>query len=139
MGKRGPAPTPTKVLADRGSWLAKTRKDEPDCVEPTLAHPKGMKCAAKRHWNEYIHVLDQMGIISQDDLSNFRILCEIWADYLKVMKSDPGNHKLLSSLRGDYLKISKEFGMTPASRTGVKGKNSKSGKDEDKSYSIKFG
>ena len=138
MGKRGTKPVPTAILADRGSWRAKTRSDEPDRIEPVLTHPKNMSAAAKKHWNEYIQVLDQMGIISQDDLSNFRILCEIWADYLKAMKHDKNNHKLISSLRSDYLRISKEFGMTPSSRTGVKGKNNKKD-DNSKSYSIKFG
>ncbi len=138
MAKPGPQKTPTAVLKSRGSWRAKTRMDEPDRIAPDLRCPDGMSAASKKHWNEYIQVLDKMGIVSQDDLSNFRILCDIWAFFLTLIKNDPGNHKLLSSLRGDYTRTSKEFGMTPASRTAVKGKN-KSNTKNDKSYQIKFG
>lgn len=66
MGARGPAPTPTAVLALRGSWRA-NRPNEPEPPKDRPPMPKHLSDAQKVIWRRVCKVLEQMRLLSIAD------------------------------------------------------------------------
>ena len=140
MGKRGPAKTPTKILNNRGSWRAKTRKGEPEPT-PGLPEPPSILCEkAKEKWDEIVPLLDEMGILYRIDGDAVARYCEAWAEWCEAqewihekglyypLKDDHGNIKCfqqwpqvgIANHSAEMMnKIGAQFGMTPSSRAGL--------------------
>ena len=137
MGKRGPAPTPTAILKQRGSWLAKTRKDEPimpcDEIKPPSWLPK--KCV--KYWKDIEEILKPAGVIMNSDNLALALLVESIVRYLKYrdlyeekFKSNPiyvvdgliKKNPMAKVVAEEYATLKgmlMEFGMTPSSRSGI--------------------
>ena len=64
MGKRGPKPVPTPVLAQRGSWRAQTRRDEPKPAHAMPSCPAWVSADARKYWKEIGGVLDGMKVLT---------------------------------------------------------------------------
>ncbi len=67
MGRRGPAPTPTKILETRGSWRAKTRSGEPRPEPGKPVCPKHLTKDQRAVWARLCKVLDDMGVLTVAD------------------------------------------------------------------------
>ena len=77
MGKRGPKPTPTKILQNRGSWRGKKNPNEP---RPELATvetppPSWLNPQAKEHWQEISEFLCVRGLLTVADRPALALLC----------------------------------------------------------------
>jgi P27 family predicted phage terminase small subunit len=70
MGKRGPAPTPTKLLKMRGTF--RPDRHEADVLVPTIAKiprpPARLSKGARREWRRIADNLFELGILTPLDL-----------------------------------------------------------------------
>ena len=67
MGARGPAPTPTPILALHGSWRAKSRSNEPKPPQGQPQRPSTLSKPQKAIWNRLCRMLDQMALLTKVD------------------------------------------------------------------------
>ena len=137
MGKRGPKRTPTKVLAARGSWLAKVRKGEPEADGLPVA-PDWLQGPALAAWNALLPMLMNMGIIGRVDTNAIARYCELLARYRECQdfiarygqtlatKTETGIEVReypqvgrASKLADQLLRLEQNFGMTPSARSSL--------------------
>ena len=139
MGQRGPAPTPTATLEARGSWRAKTRKDEP-VAEGKPRCPEWLTGDAKKAWRKLMPALHQAGLAGEIDRHALARYCQLWARWCELeqfiaergtvypvknkdgeavdMKEFPHVGRA-SKLADQLLKLEQQFGMTPAARAAL--------------------
>lgn len=150
MGKRGPKPTPTAMLAARGSWRAKApdRKDEPqiDPCEPTM--PPGLGLAGRAEWKRTVPRMAAHQMLTELDRTNLFLMCKALDEHSEADKAIKEHGLLVDGASGNkvlnpavherqrawarYVKLSAAFGMTASDRSRVKGA---SGKEAPKSGS----
>lgn len=67
--KRGPRPTPTAILASRGSWRAKgsQRSGEPQPERRRPPCPKWLNATAKKKYRATVCILDAMRVLTSAD------------------------------------------------------------------------
>lgn len=135
MGKRGPRRTPTATLKLRGSWLAKTRKDEPQPTGGVGPAPEWLKDTGKAKWQQVCGILEPLGLATSADADAIASYCEAWQDFLDALEeiekygaelvsskgarfTNPAIHRKQSAW-SRFSKIGKEFGLTPASRADL--------------------
>ena len=128
MGSRGPAPTPTDILAMRGSWLVKTRNGEPQPDRGEPDRPK-LNTAERKIWKQLVENLASMQVLRRTDawqLERYCVLFRKWRDVEKRI-ADETDDSLIAVLEGRSLrihealcKVESQFGLTPASRTRIK-------------------
>ena len=133
MGRRGPAPTPTKVLQRRGSWLARNRPDkglEPESGAPSP--PSSLDKEAKAEWRRIIPRLVELGILTKAARGALATLCDDWSLYVTLTRQMAGaiprerclpDYSRLGRARSDarsaYMRACAEFGLTPSGQAGV--------------------
>jgi P27 family predicted phage terminase small subunit len=132
MGKRGPAPTPSSILAARGSWRAKQNPDEPadDVVAPDP--PKWLKGEGRTHWNYLVPILLTRRTISLADFGALVKLCQAWQDSLSARKAIEAmgdqpyqghaiDHPRAVMAAADkaYRDLAIQFGLTPSAKSRV--------------------
>ena len=158
MGKRGPTPTPTKILKLRGSWRADGRGEEPEPSNEIARCPAWLSYAAKGIWKKTTELLDGMGILSSTDVNALARYCHMFARWKELEKfiAEHGEvyvvrdkkigkvegaiksirqypqvviaHKLALAL----LRLEQAFGLTPSARVGLtvtKAKEKENSKD----------
>lgn len=151
MGRRGPQPTPTSVLAARGSWRAKARQEsEPPRIEGVPERPSWLTGEAKRLWENLVEWLDRMGVLSSADVTAMARYCQYWHEWTEATKviRKKGYDQEVVDKNGNVLvmdrpevarhlklgeqldRLEKQFGLTPASRASIA--NSAIGKKEEK-------
>ena len=77
MAKRGPSKTPSKVLRNRGSWRAETRKGEPE-PEGEVVRPTWLSDAAAAKWDELAPMLLATGVLTVADVDTLAEYCHFW-------------------------------------------------------------
>lgn len=82
MGARGPAPTPTRILEARGSWLAKGREGEPRPPVKAPSCPAWLPKEAKAEWRRQVKQLQAMGLVAEIDRPLLAAYCEAWAEFV---------------------------------------------------------
>ena len=140
--KNGPARTPTKILALRGSWRANTRPHEPQAPAlPTTARaPAWLDGEAKKHWKRCLARLAAAGIVTQLDEVALGRYCVTLARWVKMeqflqeygavypVREIAGRATGLAlfpqvgvwlRLNEQLLKMEQAFGLTPASRASL--------------------
>jgi P27 family predicted phage terminase small subunit len=98
----------------------------------TLPCPKNIKGEAKAEWIRLAPALLQQGLLKELDTGVFRMMCESWGRYLEYealcTKVGP---ELALKLRyrreanqafTRYLRTAVEFGLSPSSRSGTRGR-----------------
>lgn len=135
MGKRGPKPTPTKILEARGSWRAKTRKGEPRLDVAVCACPDWVTGLAREYWPQVSGALASAGVTTRLDAIELGLLVDALAEYIDARTDVARRGYMVRSLKGNTvpnpmlhvmhharefcLKMLRENGMTPSSRTGI--------------------
>lgn len=131
MGRRR---QPTALLEASGAMklnpgrYAERLANEP---EPQLgvSQPSWLSERAKKHWDEFKEVADDMRVLTSADAFALAVLAEAFAEWFEANKriadkrGQPPLPRELSALDKGYKRFSdmlKEFGMTPASRSKVK-------------------
>jgi P27 family predicted phage terminase small subunit len=140
MGQRGPHPMPTKILALRGSWRAKTRPQEPQPPPARPTCPAWLDRQAKAVWRQLIPRLATFGLLSQVDgaaLARYCVLTVRWRGAMQFIqqygetypiKNEQGaiigmqpfpQTWIMKSLGAELLRLEREFGMTPSARAAL--------------------
>ena len=134
MGKRGPSPTPTAVLAARGSWLAKTRTKEPKPMTRLGAPPARLDAAAKQVWRAAVKELSSMEVGARPDRATLERYCTATIRYRSAVKilleqgetfSNKGMIRarpevgIVNQLSLMLLRLEQEFGFTPSARARI--------------------
>jgi P27 family predicted phage terminase small subunit len=135
MGRRGPRPTPTKILNLRGSRIRGAKDGvEPEAVAPIC--PPGLSRDAREEWGRIVPDLDRLGILARIDHAALVTYCESWSSYREhtrkirkegwLVKTQWGRMAanpragLLNAARSAMLRFQQEFGLTPSARTRIK-------------------
>jgi P27 family predicted phage terminase small subunit len=151
MGRHGPKPLPTSTLKQRGSWLAKTRSDEPKPAHKLPPCPAWVSAEARKYWKDIGSVLDGMKVMTVADRVALGLLADALARYVALKQAVYGTAKeagtgllsvngsgtlmrhpmalLMAEAWEQVLKACREFGLTPSSRTGVRLTTIPGGKD----------
>lgn len=140
MGKRGPAKTPTNILEAKGSWLAKTRKNEPQGERAIPDAPDWLTDRGRGIWAAATEKLDAMGVLCTIDAVALGRYCENLAKWIAAhefvekhgtvypVKDKDGNlvemkplPQFNAMLRLDERLSRAEavFGMTPSARASL--------------------
>lgn len=146
MGHRGPPPTPTHILALRGSKRAVyERGDEPMPLVARPERPEGMPEPVGAVWDRIVGVLEDMGVLTVADgqqLERYARYFHEWhlrqvmleerygtTDAIALAYND--EDKVLQGALRDSLKldaalkqIENNFGLTPAARARIGALNS---------------
>ena len=156
MGK-GRKPTPSHLKLVKGT----NRKDRENGQEPQPQRarpsmPAHMSDRAKEVWGYVVALLDRMGVLTEADAMALEQLCEAYADwrdaretieaagaYYETVNQAGGTmiraHPAVS-IRNDAARrvqsLMAEFGMTPSSRSKVKGRD---GDEEQNDPLAKYG
>jgi P27 family predicted phage terminase small subunit len=136
MGRRGPKPTPIKILEMRGSWRAKG-KDEPQYPVSVPICPAHLNEEARKEWKRLTQLLKDQGLIALVDRACLAGLCVAWARWIKAEEKVEQLGEVLKSKKtgvlypNPYLAIANKaleqinrfsalFGLNPSSRIGLK-------------------
>lgn len=137
MGRRGPAPTPTKTLKLRGAWRGNVRTQEPEIVGEFPPPAASMEGAALSHWSRLVALLVPAGVLTPDNADALRVYCEAIAAFDESVavlamegrriKTEDGviAHPAIKDqqIAADrILRFAQEFGLTPAARSRVAAK-----------------
>jgi P27 family predicted phage terminase small subunit len=140
MGRRGPPPTPTKILEMRGSRRANKREGEPDPPAGRPRCPSWLDAEAKACWRQLVPDLEAMGILGRIDQKPLARYCQLWARWRRAeefiqkhgeaypLKDERGQVKCLvqfpqvaiaHKLSLALSRIEAEYGMTPSARARI--------------------
>lgn len=136
MGLRGPAPKPTAIRIYEGNPSRRplnTREPRPEPKMPRC--PAYLDAEAKREWKRLAPLLLKMGVLTEADYHSLGNLCQAYSTMVKAQTKLTETGLLLRTPSGyvqqspllsivtssveTITKLSREFGMTPASRTRV--------------------
>lgn len=139
MGQRGPQKSPTAIEVLRGNpGKRELNKNEPkfekgDEVPPP---PAFLSAYAKKEWKRLAPVLYKNGLLTKADYSALAAYCQNYHRWIEAekeirkwngltYKDEKGKSVVIPEISvandamQNMLRFAKEFGMTPASRTGV--------------------
>ena len=141
MGSRGPQPTPTAILALRGSTRAGMRQAEPEADGATPSMPAWLTPRAKAAWKYAAPRLQAMGVLSSLDRLALARYCDTairWREAVEWIADDAtsgirtaidGNDNTLETehpmvkraerLADQLRKDERLFGLSPAFRAGL--------------------
>ena len=131
----GPRPTPTAELERRGSWRAKSRKNEPQFPASVPSCPKWVGAFGKVEWRRIAKLLAERGVVTAIDRNVLAMYCEAFHQFRVAQQtvaeegatyiSDKGNTlphpaaRDMATWWDKALKAAREFGLTPAARVGL--------------------
>ena len=157
--RRGPAPTPTKILELRGSKKAKSRPNEPKPDRGRPRCPAWLKGNAKSEWKKLVEMTDRMGILTKVDGNALARYCRLWQRWRKAedfieehgdqypVKDNKGrtvgfrifpSAKVASILCVELRRLECEFGLTPASRTRISSEATQAGASVAEPHKARF-
>ena len=137
MGKRGPAPRPSKVLKLIGSGLPGTRTELPASGKRPPC-PSWLSREGKAEWKRIVPKLEELGIIDEVDRASLATYCETWNQFYRAIKpirkegetfKTPAGYiqqhpavAILNASRQALIKYAAQFGLTPSGRVGLAAK-----------------
>ncbi len=130
MGKRGPKPTPTATLINRGSWLAKVRKDEPISKTPVGSCPDWLDGVAADKWKSLTQRLERLGIINEADAETIAQYCHWWGRFMWLVSECPNDIHSQGKATEYLIKLGSRLGLSPSDRVGLK--TEKPDKEQDR-------
>ena len=121
----GPAPTPTKLLAARGSWRAATRLNEPQTAPVTdLVPPVELEGRAREVWDQTAPRLAASGVLTSVDtfaLVRYCHVAALWVAAVEGAGTTPKRESILALAKLSEMlsKLEAGFGLTPSDRTRI--------------------
>ena len=136
MGNRGPIPKPTvvEIMEGRpGHRPINSREPKPRATAPRC--PDHLDDRAKKEWKRLVPVLRRMRVLTEADGMTLANLCQTWSTLVKaqekltemgILYKAPSGYVMQSPLLSvvnqcvdTITKLSREFGLTPASRSRI--------------------
>jgi P27 family predicted phage terminase small subunit len=136
LGLRGPAPKPTSlVLLEGNPGRRPINRKEPKPRDKAPKCPEHLDERAKQEWKVLVPILKRMRVLSEADGIMLGNLCQAYSllvksqtklnesgPLFKAPSGYPMANPLIGIINGcleTITKISREFGLTPASRTRI--------------------
>lgn len=150
MGKRGPKPTPTITLRNRGSWRGSARTNEPCLPVEAPEAPEWLEGDAKGEWDRLVPILMDAGVLTQADRGALALTCQSWADFLEAKRTVEVDGLTVETAVGglrahpavaiknaawaQYIKGCSLFGIDPADRANIKAAPKKEAEDQKRRF-----
>ena len=137
MGKRGPAPHPTKLKVLHGERRpARINRNEPQPRSVLPTHSDGMSEASRKVWDRVMREFGDTGVITAADTDALRAYCEAVVRYEHAAQMLEESGPLVrGARRGELVKnplhqvvrdnadlmrqYARELGLTPSARSGL--------------------
>jgi len=133
MGRRGPAPTPSKLNELRGNPGKRKKHAEPEPAAAGIECPDWLDLEAKQLWERVAPELSRLGLLTVVDLMAFEGICQSYRRWREAERSvtataaagglpmavSQGLEGMARERFRLFLKSAAEFGFTPASRSRV--------------------
>lgn len=142
MGRRGPRPTPTPILALRGSTLSTRSRREREVKGPDGVPrcPDWLDENDRAAWKQLVPQLQAMGVLTRIDGNALARYCRLWSRWKKAeafiaekgemfpIRDDDGRVKCFAQwpqvgiahrLASQLTRLEQEFGMTPSARSRI--------------------
>ncbi len=160
MGGRGPPPTPTNILARRGSWRAQRNPSEPRPEPGRPRCPRWLDAGAKAAWKHLVPQLDRLGVLTPLDRHALARYCQLWSRWRRAEEflRDQGDTHLVKDADGrvkgvraypqvrianqlaeQLLRLEQQFGMTPSARSRLEVPGCAGEDTDDKRRYLKLG
>ncbi len=160
MGRRGPPPTPTRVLRMRGSWRGNRNPREPAPQGTAPRRPKWLDPDAAAAWTNLAPLLAGMGLLASADANALARYCTLWARWRKaeeflrqhgethLVKGGDGGVRglapypqvrIAAMLAEQLLRLEQHFGMTPSARSRIETPSHGEAEAEDKRGYLRLG
>lgn len=139
MGRRGPPPTPTRVLQLRGTYRPDRRSDAEPQPTPVGAVPKApayLGPVGRREWKRVAAELHTLQLLTVVDLAALEGYCAAYQRAVEAEKAVKVAGRLIRTPQGflqphpelaiakqawaEVRRFAGEFGMTPSARTRVR-------------------
>lgn len=137
VGRRGPAPAPTKLKVIRGARPARIDSAEPAPLDHLPVPPADLDPAAAQVWMRVLAEFGAARVIRAADGDVLRIYCEAMARYEEAARLLASSGPLVKGARhgelvknplhqiwrdcGDLVtKLARELGLTPSARSGLR-------------------
>jgi P27 family predicted phage terminase small subunit len=135
MGKRGPAPAPTRLKLLKGTEPRRINTDEPRPLPGPAERPGWLSKRAAEEWDRVEPHLRAMGTLTDADTTALAVYCEAvarWRGLAEVVANSPPvitRDKVLvknpaySQIRDAAIEVrmyAREFGLTPSARAGIR-------------------
>lgn len=152
MGKRGPKPTPTKLLLLRGNpgkRPVNDREPKPEPVTEVPPAPAWLREHGRREWDRVAPILVNTGVLTKADIGPFEVYCTAYQDALELGEDLEKNGRTyhtetkherarpqVSDQHAAWHAVKAfavEFGLTPSSRSRVVAAPAAKG-DDDESF-----
>ena len=133
MGARGPKPAPTVLKLLRGETRpSRVNHAEPTLPPPsTLSPPPTLKGAGLREWLRLVGSLSTAGVLTDGDMSLFEDFCRALSDLRRceAKAARLGLERAIATgvqgtaikLRAQVTQLRAHLGLTPSSRSGIRG------------------
>ncbi|WP_159944798.1 MULTISPECIES: phage terminase small subunit P27 family [unclassified Nocardiopsis] len=139
MGRRGPAPKPTKLRVLHGERPHRINTSEPQPAAGLPEPPEGLDEATRAIWDEVVAELDAMGLATRPDRHQLHAYVEAVRLHAQASVLVQRAGPLIKDRDGDLrtnpavriqreasrtmLLLAREFGLTPAARVGLAGEH----------------
>jgi P27 family predicted phage terminase small subunit len=135
MGRRGPAPEPTRLKLIKGVKPSRVNLDEPMPLDRAVDRPPWLSDLAAEEWDRTAPHLAAMGIVTEADLPSFAVYCEAvarWRRLAELVAQSPPvvsrdgavvKNPVYSQVRDAAIEVrlfAREFGLTPSARAGIR-------------------
>lgn len=136
MGKRGPAPKPTRLRLVDGDKKNRINTDEPVARQGAIEPPGEMSPEVRAVWDRVVAELDAMQLASPADVDSLRCFCEAVVDHERASAVLAKSNVVIKGLHGGLVrnpavvvqlqaaetirKFAQEFGLTPSGRTRIR-------------------
>lgn len=139
MGRRGPAPRPTRLnelAGNPGKRARNAREAQPAVPAKLPTAPRWMSEEAKGLWKRIARQLFECGLLTAVDQTALAALCEAYGTFMEARgvvaeegmiayseKGAPYQHPavgVMNSARKELLTWMREFGMTPSARSRIR-------------------
>jgi P27 family predicted phage terminase small subunit len=135
MGRRGPAPAPTRLKLLKGTQPSRVNLREPRPLDGPVERPGWLSPAAAEEWDRVAPHLAAMGTLTGADTTALAVYCEAAARWRVLAgmaaRTPPVYDRDGVSVRNPvYAQVrdaaaevrvmAREFGLTPSARSGIR-------------------
>lgn len=136
MGRRGPKPKTLEELKLVGSHHTSDRKGEIPIVSGEPEPPEWLDELGLAHWHRMVERLRNQNLLSESWRESLAIYCHAYGEFERLREQCGSQPEVLTtekgyayrnplfafrdSARDCFLKLGREFGFTPASKTGIR-------------------
>lgn len=135
MGRRGPAPQPTRLKLLKGTEARRINLDEPKPAPGPAVKPPWLSARAAEEWDRVAPHLAAMGTLTGADSMALAVYCEAvarWRGLAEVVAKSPPviqrdgilvKNPAYSQARDAAIEVrmwAREFGLTPSARAGIR-------------------